>query len=312
MEYQVMTDGTFLIKSLVWSLEDELDKQAVTIHQVPDYSVLAEKFSDSKQNAEAMSVYLNLGNVLFSTGRTVEARESYFIGLALAEQNKCKWFVSAFQSNIGHLNYSEGNLEEAITYFNLALPGLKEGSEHKDNTPVLLGIILKMESIYNQKKELDRAIECLQQALILFKNTDGKIGTARCLNNLGLIHVATKNHDQALNNFREALAIFRELGSREDEAQQLGNLGSVYRDISKHDLALKHYNESLAVFKELGNELGVANELGNIGYILFMKGDYNSALTYFLQAEKLYLKLGVASRAEMTRKNIDNLLDKII
>jgi hypothetical protein len=67
----------------------------------------------------------------------------------------------------------------------------------------------------------------------------------------------------------------------------------------------------LAIFKEIDDELGVANELGNVGYIYTVIGDYYSALNYFLQAEKLYLKLGVTSRAEMTRKNINILLEKM-
>jgi len=323
--YQVMSDGTFLFKAPVQALKDELDKQGVTLHQALNFFILAEEFSGSKRNAEAgeayeksvnsfpsMSAYLNLGNALFISGRTVEAHQCYLNGQTLAEKNKSSWFESAFLSNIGHLYYSEGNSDEAIKYFNQALPVIKETGENKTVTAILLGILLKMEGIYNQKKKLDLSIECLQQALVLFRKTGGSKGASRCLNNLGLMLVSRKDYDQALNCFREALDIFRELGSREDEAEQLGNLGSVYRDTSKNDLALKYYSESLTVFKEIGHELGIANELGNIGYILFMKGDYHSALDYFRQAEKLYLKLGVTFRAEMTKKNIESLLEKIM
>ena len=319
--YQVMTNGTFLIKAPVQDLEDELDEQGATVRQALDYFILAEELSCANQNAEAgeayeksvgifpsMSAYLNWGNVLFISGKTAEAHQSYFHGQALAEKNQNKWFQSAFFSNIGHLYYSEGNPDQAIQYFNQALPVLKETWETKEVTALLLGILLKMEGIYNKQKEPALAIECLQQALLLFRETGGRKGTAKCLNNLGLILVARKEYDQALDNFREALDIFRELGSRENEAEQLGNLGSVYRDLAKNDLALEHYGESLAIFEEIGYELGIANELGNIGYILFIEGDYYPALTYFKQAEKLYLKLGAASRAKMTRKNIDNLV----
>jgi len=323
--YQVMSDGTFLSKAPVQALKDELDKQGVTVHQALNFFILAEEFSGNRQNAEAgeayekslsgfptMSAYLNWGNVLFISGRTVEAYQSYFYGLALAEKNKSRWFESAFLSNIGHLYNSEGNSDEAIKYFNQALPLIKEIGENKNVTAILLAILLKMESIYNQKKKLDLAIECLQDALVLLRDTGRVKGLARCLNNLGLMLVSRKDYDQALDCFREALKIFRELGSQEDEAEQLGNLGSVYRDTTKYDLALRHYSESLAVFKEIGHELGIANELGNIGYIFFVKGDYNSALDYFQQAEKLYLKLGATSRAELTKKNIESLVEKIM
>ncbi|KGP76379.1 hypothetical protein JT05_05075 [Desulfosporosinus sp. Tol-M] len=319
--YQVMSNGTFLIKAPVQALENELAKQGAAKRQALDCFILAEELSYANQNAEAgeayeksigifpsMSAFLNRGNVLFISGRIVEAHQSYFHGQALAEKKQNKWFESAFISNIGHLYYSEGNSDKAIEYFNQALPILKETWETKEVTAILLGILQKMEGIYNQQKDLALAIECLQQALLLFRETGGHSGTAKCLNNLGLILVTRKEYDQALDSFREALAIFRKLGSRANEAEQLGNLGSVYRDLAKNDLALEHYSESLAIFKEIGHELGIANQIGNIGYILFKEGDYYSALTYFQQAEKLYLKLGVASRAEMTRKNIDNLV----
>ncbi|MFZ3130813.1 MAG: tetratricopeptide repeat protein [Desulfosporosinus sp.] len=319
--FQVLSNGTLLIKAPVQALEDELAQQDVTVRQALDYFILAEELSCANQNAEAgeayeksvgifpsMSAFLNWGNVLFISGRTGEAHQSYFNGQALAEKKQNKWFESAFFSNIGHLYYSEGNPDEAIKYFNQALPVLKETWETKEVTAILLGILLKMEGIYNQQKEPDLAIECLQQALLLFRETGGHKGTAKCLNNLGLILVTRKDYDQALDNFREALDIFRKLGSRENEAEQLGNIGSVYRDLVKHDLALGHYSESLAIFEEIGHEYGIANQFGNIGYILFKEGDYYPALTYFQQAEKLYIKLGVASRAEMTRKNIDNLV----
>lgn len=194
-----------------------------------------------------------------------------------------------------------------LKHLNRALPAQTETGETEDDTDVLLSRLLKMEAIYNQKKDWDRSIECLRQALALCRETGRKVGIARCLNNLGLTLVARKDYDQALSTFREAREIFRELGSREDEAHQLGNIGSVFRDTGEHDLALKHYSESLAIFKELGNQLGIANELSNIGYILNVKGDNYSALNYFVQAEELYLRLGVISRAETTRKNIDIL-----
>lgn len=323
-EYQVMSDGTLLIKAPVRALEDELDKQGVSVPQALEYFIQAEELSSSNQNSEAgeafeksvgisptMSAYLNWGNELFFAGRTNEARQSYLNGQALSEKNNSRWFESAYLNNIGHLYFSQGNPDEAINYFNQALPVIKETRENDDVTGILLGILLKMGGIYNHKKELDLSIECLQQSLLLFKEIGGNAGTARCLNNLGLTFVAKKDYDQALNSFKEALEIFRKISSRENEAEQLGNLGSVYRDTSKNDLALQHYNESLAVFQEIGHELGMANELGNIGYIMYIKEDYESALNYFQQAEKLYLKLGVTSRALTTRKNIDNLLKKI-
>lgn len=323
-EYQIMSDGTFLIKAEIQALEDELDKQDITIRQALNYFTLAEELVSSEQNAEAeeayeksvdifptMSAYLNWGNSLFISGRTVEAHQSYFNGQTLAEKNKNRWFESAFFNNLGHLYFIEKNLDEAIKYFTQALPAIKETAKNRDVTGILLGILLKMGGIYNLKKDLDLTIECLQQALVLFKEIGGKQGVARCLNNLGLTFVSKKDYDQALNNFREALDIYRELGYREGEAEQLGNLGSIYRDTTNNDLALKHYSESLAVFKEIGHELGIANELGNMGYILFIKGDYTPALDYFQQAERLYAKLGVSSRAEATRKNIKNLLELI-
>ncbi|MFZ3101788.1 MAG: tetratricopeptide repeat protein [Desulfitobacteriaceae bacterium] len=324
-EYQVMSDGTFLIKATVQVLQDELNKQSIAVRGALDYFLLAEKLSGSKQFIEAdkaygksadilptMSIYLNWGNLFFISGRIAEALQHYSNGLSLAEKNKNKWFEGAFLSNIGHLYYSEGNSDESLKYFIQALPTLKDTRVSQDLVDVLLSLLLKMEGIYNQKKELELAIECLQQALVFFREIGQNIGVGRCLNNLGLTSVARKDFDQALTHFREALNIFKALGSREDEAEQLGNLGSVFRDTSENDLALKHYRESLAIFKEIGHELGEANELGNIGYILYAKGKFNSALDYFRQAEKLYLKLGVAARAEVTRKNIDNLLEIII
>lgn len=323
--YQVMSDGTLLIKATVHVLEDELSKESAAVHLVLDYFLLAEKLSDSNQFAEAnkayeksagilpaMSIYLNWGNLFFITGRIAEALQHYSNGLALAKKHKSRWFEGAFLSNIGHLYYYEGNPDESLKYFNRALPTLKDTGEREYFADVLLGILLKMEGVYNHKKELEPAIECLQQALVFFRETGRNIGAGRCLNNLGLTFVALKDYVQALTHFREALNIFRELGSREDEAEQLGNLGSVFRDTYENDLALKHYRESLDISKEIGHELGVANELGNIGYILYVKGELDSALNYFMEAEKLYLKLGVTSRAEMSRKNIDNLLEKII
>ncbi|KUO76784.1 MAG: hypothetical protein APF81_11485 [Desulfosporosinus sp. BRH_c37] len=323
-DYQVMSDGTYLIKAPARAIEDELDKQGVSVGQALEFFNQAEELSNSKQNAEAaeafeksvvisptMSAYLNWGNVLFISGRNDDAQQSYLKGQTLAEKNQSSWFESAFLNNIGHLYFYQGNPDEAINYFNRALPLIKETVENEDVNAILLGIYLKMGGIYEHRKELDLAVECLQQALVLFKKIGGNLGIARCLNNLGLTLVAKKDYDQALNTFKEASEIFREMGYREGEAEQLGNLGSVYRDTNKNDLAIQHYSESLAVFKEIGHELGIANELGNIGYILYIKEAYESALDYFLQAEKLYLKLGVTSRALTTRKNIDNLRKKI-
>jgi Uncharacterized enzyme of heme biosynthesis len=72
------------------------------------------------------------------------------------------------------------------------------------------------------------AVDCLQQALTLFRQIGDRGGEAVSLNTLGIVYRKQGHYERATGHLRHALAISREIGDRYSEAQALNGLGETW------------------------------------------------------------------------------------
>ena len=73
------------------------------------------------------------------------------------------------------------------------------------------------------------ALDCLQQALTIYRDGNDRIGEGKTLSGIGVVYWALGRYDQALQNYQQALEIRREIGDRTGEGTTLSNIGVVYR-----------------------------------------------------------------------------------
>ncbi|MHA2243070.1 MAG: tetratricopeptide repeat protein, partial [Candidatus Thorarchaeota archaeon] len=158
--------------------------------------------------------------------------------------------------------------------------------------------------IFWYKGDLDKALECHQQSLIIKKELGIKLGIAGSLNNLGLAYWSKGEHDKALEFYNQSLAISEELEHRLLMASILNNLGNLCTVRGDLDLALEYYVKSLSLKEELGLENDIALSLNNIGIIYQLKGSLDQAFDYYDRSLKIHEKLGIKRDMALGSSNL--------
>ena len=146
--------------------------------------------------------------------------------------------------------------------------------------------------LYLKLGDKDRAMECLQQSLIINRRLGNKAGEGLTLNNIAQIYDAQGDFSSALEYLEKSLSIQQEAGNKLGEGSVLNNIATAAYDHGEHDLALDYYRKSLLIMKGAGEESCEARTLSNISQYYQDKGDLDTALEYLNESLDLTQKIG--------------------
>ena len=80
---------------------------------------------------------------------------------------------------------------------------------------------------------------------------------------IGALHQQAGETQKAQECFNQALQIWRKAGSRNGEALALNDIGRAYADLRLEQKALELYNQALPIWRETGNRRGEALTLNH-------------------------------------------------
>jgi tetratricopeptide (TPR) repeat protein len=142
------------------------------------------------------------------------------------------------------------------------------------------------------KSDYPTALKYSLQALQQFKEIGDKLGTARILSDIGVVHWYQSNYPDALKYYLDALHINEEIGNKPDIAVTLCNIGIVYTSQKDYQKALEYIIKANEIDEELGNKSGIAANFSDIGVLYRKLNNYEKALAYDLKSLQLYKELG--------------------
>ena len=174
--------------------------------------------------------------------------------------------------------------------------------------------------LYRQAGKMQKALECLNEALPIEKNAGNELAQALTLNTMGRVYTDLGQEDKAMALFDQALPMWRALGVPQGEANTLNNMGRAYDNLGQRQEALKHLNEALSIWRAIGSgqgqprrslgqmmalkrmsdampklrdasgRAGEASTLDNLGKTYSDMGQGKEALDYFNQALPIWRK----------------------
>lgn len=112
--------------------------------------------------------------------------------------------------------------------------------------------------------ELDKAVNILNDALIVAKKNKDEPGIAGVNIVYGAIYKSWGRYEKAIEFYEEALAIRVKEKNLQDEAKVLNGLAQCYASLNKNKTAFKYYNRSIEIKKNIDDKQGVANSLSNL------------------------------------------------
>ncbi|MFN8495579.1 MAG: tetratricopeptide repeat protein [Caldilineaceae bacterium] len=154
------------------------------------------------------------------------------------------------------------------------------------------GIILgNLATCYSALGKYQQAGNCYQQALIIAKDIGDRRGEEKRLTNLGNNNYDLGQLDKAIDYFQQALIIAKEIQSRVDEGVILGNLGVTYLALQQHEQASDYLQQAFAISCEIGDIYNQARLLTNLGQIPYYLGQLDKAIDLYQQAFAISCKI---------------------
>lgn len=100
-------------------------------------------------------------------------------------------------------------------------------------------------------KQLDAALQSLQQALNIYQQIKDLAGQGQTLQKLGDVYAAKKDSSKSIAAYEQSLVIARQINHRDLEARSLLNLGVVYNSLKKYDKALEFLPQSWQIAQDI-------------------------------------------------------------
>ncbi len=207
-------------------------------------------------------------------GQSTEALEMARAAIARAQEKGALDFEALGHFTAGAAYTAVGNLEQAASEYNQALPIFQTQHDGFGEASTLNNLGL----IYVAKGEFDRALDVFKSALQLYKDSHEAGLAAYVTNNIGTIYSRRGDPVKALRHFQEARDFAVQHKDKRLEAAVLSSLADTYFSINNHEYALKSLKEAAAAFaaiEEPGHESEALISLAD-GYAVL--GRYQEAL----------------------------------
>jgi CHAT domain-containing protein/Flp pilus assembly protein TadD len=135
----------------------------------------------------------------------------------------------------------------------LSQPPSKKSIEDLDKDGKAFSLTVEGQQ-YNRSGEFQKALDCYNQALQLFKEMANQSGEANVLNSLASIYRFLGEKEQALNNYNQALKIFQKIKDLSGEMMTLGYIGELYYALPDKPSAAKYFEDKLKIMKTIENQ----------------------------------------------------------
>jgi tetratricopeptide (TPR) repeat protein len=185
-----------------------------------------------------------------------------------------KKFEGGTLYQIGRVYYLEGNITEALVYYNKALP-IRHALDPQGEAYTLIS----MGRVYaNSLGENAEALALYNQAVPLLRKVQENRLAAQTLGDLGRLHYTEGRYESALNHYNEALRLLAD-GDKLVRAELLTYVGMVYSAQGRHQEAIDNfYSKALELQRSGSDRIGEGHTLKNMGIAYSSLGNYEKAL----------------------------------
>ena len=224
------------------------------------------------------------GGAYLQMGRNQDALSYFEQALPFVREAKNRKGEASLLLNIGTVNSNLMRHQEAVRAFEQALPILHALKDREGEEMTLHNIGYS----YFQLGRYEDAARFDAQVLPLARALQDRAGEAGTLGNLGETYAKLGRNEDAVRAFEQALPLSRELNDRQSEGAALSNLGAVYLRLSRYDDALHIFQQALPISRELNDRTGETNVLFNIGNAYLRLNRNQDALQTFEQILPIY------------------------
>ncbi|QSJ19671.1 CHAT domain-containing protein [Nostoc sp. UHCC 0702] len=184
------------------------------------------------------------------------------------------------QGTAESLRQAIGKLQEALKYYNQALPISRAVKDREREATTLTNI----GSVYSSLGDKQEALKYYNQALPISRAVGDRRVEAATLNNIGSVYSSLGDKQEELKYYNQSLPILRAVGDRGGEATTLKNIGLAHESLGEKQEALKYFNQALPITRATVDRQGEAYTLFYIAFLERSQGNLQQAQTHIQAA----------------------------
>jgi tetratricopeptide (TPR) repeat protein len=131
---------------------------------------------------------------------------------------------------------------------------------------------------YTYTGQLQDAINCFEQALLLVRKNKNRIDEGRWLGSIGNCYLSMGRTEDSINYYVQALDIARKIDDKQGEAAWLGNLGICQGYMLQTAQAIAYTVQALDINREAGDRQNEGTNLGNLAELQIDEERYPEAI----------------------------------
>ncbi|MCJ7701904.1 MAG: tetratricopeptide repeat protein [Anaerolineales bacterium] len=283
-------------------------------------------------SAQALQVYVGLGDVMVFVGEYERARGNYCQALDfidLGDDTQLKQFVTLrrkigttyerqgdFSSTLEHLDAAQEIVRQKgislpvelaavlsdtgwINFrrgeFDLAEKNLSAALELVENSAqydVIASIYNRLGGVFFQKDELEQASFYVRRGLVLREEIGDTAAVARSYNNLGLLAWKRGDWDEALDDFSRSIELNQKLGDVEAIIVLHNNTGLLQTDKGNLEIARQHLEESLTRSQQIGHTALEGESYLHYSRYWLAAEEWEKSLFYSNRALEIFREIG--------------------
>lgn len=239
------------------------------------------------QQADSVKHWMDEGERLFNEGQFENAKITFEKASKAVNENSNEYVECL--NNLGNVAGYQGQPEEAIRYYQLAL---KKVQYSKDSIASKSSILKNIGATHSDLKDFTTAMKYLSEAEMLARKSGKSELIADCLNNKGIIYEQTDSIQRALEVYEEARDFYRSVNDIERLALVHVNIGVVAKNLERWDDAVNAYDSALYYARAIPNTFYESVILNNQGNLLSKLGRHQQAIANTIEALRLARELG--------------------
>ncbi len=231
------------------------------------YEQAGKLFQASGDRHGEASALNNAGGAYDVLGEIDTAMQRYQQALALYQAGGERGAEAVALNNIGKLNADMGNWQRATEFYRQTLPLFEALGDRRSQ-----GTALHNLGMANEYTDADAAIDYLQGALKIRRETGDRVGEAETLSGLGVIYNSRGRFKEALPYTEQALALYRTAGNRAGQARSSRMIGMIRAELGEADAAIPMLENARAQARELGDRRSEGLALADLGFAQAVAG----------------------------------------
>ena len=254
--------------------------------------LLAQAINDIETNIQ-IAVY---GYHFYSETDTNKAGEYIYKALNLSKQHKEIYWQAYSLMHLGTLNTILNNNDVALNFYAESytlFQQLQLNISMADN-------LMCQFNIYYRKKEFDKAIACLHDAIALTNNCGWDHKIAICYGNLSTVYLQLSKFEEAKQAAEKDIELSNKLNNLYNVGLATYRLGRIEAALGKNAQAIKLMNESIALRKNRISNNQLVQVYQHLFELYAQTGDYKNA--FEIQSNFMQLKFEILN-TEKTKEN---------